>query len=362
MMRAMARGRWIASLVAVGLLGDGGVGARARKLATLPVLGELPPFSYLDQDGHRVSNVDLLGHTLVVDFIFTHCTTACPMLSAKMVMLQRKIRGSNVTFVSFSVDPAHDTPAALKDYAARWGADETRWRLLSTDARTLAQTVAKMGAILQRTGDPADPILHSSGFLLIDAGGLIRGTYDSDDGTQLMELVADLGRLASHGPKSERAAQAPEGAGTSGGAKLFVQLGCQGCHGQAQIAAPLGGLFGTQVTLTDGRKVKVDAAYLRESILDPAAKVAVGYPATMPSYAGQLSPVELASLVDYLKTLGPEPAASKPRTVAVDPVCKMELSVGPDTLTVEHGSERYHFCSEACRDKFKRDPAKYVPK
>ena len=76
--------------------------------------------------------------------------------------------------------------------------------------------------------------------------------------------------------------------------------------------------------LAGGRTVTADAAYLRESILEPAAKVVATYPAIMPSYRTQLSESELASLVEYLQSgsgLRGAIASGAGRGAAIDPVC-----------------------------------------
>ncbi len=335
---------------------------RPRAQPLLPVRAEVPSFSYLDQDRHPVSNTQLLGHVWIADFIFTHCTTACPILSAHTVLLQRKIRNPDVRFISFSVDPEHDTPEVLKEYASRWSADEGRWRLLSTSKRTLPGLIAPLGVVADETGDPDDPIIHTSAFLVVDQGGLVRGAYDSADAEDMKRLVVDVESLVRDGgSKATAKAEVPKAAmaGELNGQKLFVELGCQGCHAQAQVAIPLAGLFGSIVTLTDKRKVKVDEAYLRESIIDPSAKVVAGYLATMPSYAGQLTEAQLSALVGYLKTLDGAEVATPVHHLAVDPVCKMEISAGADVLHVEYKGKTYYFCSETCHRKFSQNPARY---
>jgi cytochrome c oxidase subunit 2 len=72
----------------------------------------------------------------------------------------------------------------------------------------------------------------------------------------------------------------------------------------------LDGLFGEPVALADGRTVIADENYLRESILNPAAKIVAGYQPLMPTYKGQLSEEELMQLIRYIKEL--EPPAGAP--------------------------------------------------
>ncbi|MBO0859369.1 MAG: cytochrome c oxidase subunit II [Chloracidobacterium sp.] len=97
-----------------------------------------------------------------------------------------------------------------------------------------------------------------------------------------------------------------EGSMASSGQKLFQQLPCAMCHktdgtGRCPV---LEGLFGKQVQLRDGRTVTVDESYVRESILDPKAKVAAGYEPIMPNFTGMLSEEQIAQLVAYIKSIG----------------------------------------------------------
>ncbi len=93
------------------------------------------------------------------------------------------------------------------------------------------------------------------------------------------------------------------------GADLFTAKNCQTCHNpnNDNLGPYLEGLFGTEETLEGGATVLVDENYLRESILDPTAKMVAGYQALMPTYQGQLNEEELAGLIQYIKTLGNEP-------------------------------------------------------
>jgi cytochrome c oxidase subunit 2 len=105
-------------------------------------------------------------------------------------------------------------------------------------------------------------------------------------------------------------AGAPEGSPAAGGAKLFQELGCITCHrGDAQARCPeLGGLFGRTVTLATGQAVTADEGYLRESILDPSAKITAGFQNIMPTYRGLVTEEGVLELIAYIKSLQAEEA------------------------------------------------------
>ena len=80
------------------------------------VFYDVPNFTLVDQDGRPFGNAQSSGHPWVADFIYTTCATQCPLMSLKMQSLQGQLP-EDVKLVSFSVDPQHDTPTVLADYA-----------------------------------------------------------------------------------------------------------------------------------------------------------------------------------------------------------------------------------------------------
>jgi cytochrome c oxidase subunit 2 len=112
----------------------------------------------------------------------------------------------------------------------------------------------------------------------------------------------DFGRwLQAQGGEETLAAQ---------GKDLFRRYGCSGCHetGGTVRAPRLEGVFGSPVPLSDGSVVVADERYVRDSILDPKAQVAAGYAPVMPTFAGQIGEDDLAKLVAYVESIGPEQA------------------------------------------------------
>ncbi len=91
------------------------------------------------------------------------------------------------------------------------------------------------------------------------------------------------------------------------GRKLFLKLQCVTCHsGNAKARAPvLENLYGQAVPLKNGQIVTADDTYLRESIVNPEAKVVLGWEPIMPTFRGQVDEEDLIKLIAYIKSLGP---------------------------------------------------------
>jgi cytochrome c oxidase subunit 2 len=90
------------------------------------------------------------------------------------------------------------------------------------------------------------------------------------------------------------------------GKQIAAERGCLRCHsldGSRFIGPTWANSFGTTRRMTDGRVVPVDEAYLTQSMMDPNADVALGYPAVMPSYQGVLSPAEISAIVELIRSL-----------------------------------------------------------
>ena len=97
-----------------------------------------------------------------------------------------------------------------------------------------------------------------------------------------------------------------DGTPAAAGAQLVQQLGCAGCHrsGGDGTGPALEGIFGHPVVLQGGQTAIVDETYIRESILNPGAKVVEGYQPLMPSYQGQASEEDILRIIEYLRSLG----------------------------------------------------------
>jgi protein SCO1/2 len=144
----------------------------------LPTIGPAPAFTLTSQDGARVSLHDFRGKVVAVTFIYTYCPDLCPMLTANMVRVQERLGsdfGSRIVFVSITVDPEHDTPEVLKQYAQDLGADLDGWVFLTADPAILRHVEGQYGVFARKTkeGDVDHTFLTS----LIDPDGILRVQY-----------------------------------------------------------------------------------------------------------------------------------------------------------------------------------------
>lgn len=165
---------------------------------------QVPSFSLTDQFGNAFGSDDLRGKIWVANFIFTHCPTRCEQLTEGMAGLQKRLRHmrDGIHLVSFSVDPEHDTPEVLAEYARKHKANQLRWRFLTGDLGTVREAVVEGFKLpMQKDDLPEDAadalltITHGTKFVLVDPALRIRGYYDTDDAS-IQELLQDIGYLS----------------------------------------------------------------------------------------------------------------------------------------------------------------------
>lgn len=157
-----------------------------------------PDFELIDQQGQPATAAMLDGRYTVVDFIFTSCPFACPAMMGRMAQVQDNLDGTGVRFASFSLDPARDTPEALREYLSNYGGDPATWTLLTGDRDTvwsivrdglkfeLEDDTATM--ITGRDGTSMANIRHPIRFFLVGPRREILGMYKSDDPESIAAL------------------------------------------------------------------------------------------------------------------------------------------------------------------------------
>ncbi len=171
----------------------------------------VPPFAFTDQNGRTVTEATVAGKVVIADFFFTRCTSICPRMTAQMQQLQFKLSKDSfddVVFLSHTVDPEHDTPQVLRDYAYKWQADTTRWLFLTGHAPDIYRQ-GNMGYLLSANADStaAEDFVHSPHFVLVDKQRHIRGMYDGTVTASVDSLVSDLKLLLKEEHLKEKAAR-----------------------------------------------------------------------------------------------------------------------------------------------------------
>jgi len=181
----MASWSLIASVCSAALIVGG-----CRSRPELPVMGAVPPFSLTSQTGAAFNSGILDGKVWVADFIFTNCPGPCPRMTSQMKRVQKAYAGnSDLKLVSFTVDPARDTPPVLSAYATQFNADLTQWTFLTGDIPALhhlSRNVFMLGDVDGKTFD------HSTRFMLVDRRGRIRGSYITAEADAITRLIADI--------------------------------------------------------------------------------------------------------------------------------------------------------------------------
>jgi len=169
----------------------------------LPLMGRAPAFALTTQDGTRLTLDDLRGKVVAVTFIYTSCADTCPILTTKMAVLQARLGGDfgqRVFFASITVDPERDTPAALKSYAVRHGADLRGWVFLTGTPAEIRQIAKRYGVYHQKLA--RGNVDHTFLTSLVDSSGILRVQYlgvrfDPD------EMLRDLRSLVREGQAAD---------------------------------------------------------------------------------------------------------------------------------------------------------------
>ena len=145
-------------------------------------------FALTERGGATVRASDLRGKVWVASFVFTRCTSGCPQVTETMKRLQKDFaRYPDVRLVTFTVDPEHDDPDELKEYAAAFGADSKKWLFLTGPEKAVYRLLRegfKVGAAQNQGKErtPGNEVTHSTKLVLVDRDGLIRGYYDGMPG------------------------------------------------------------------------------------------------------------------------------------------------------------------------------------
>jgi protein SCO1 len=170
--------------------------------------------SLINQLGDTVSLDDIKGRVMVVDFFFTRCGSICPKLTKNMAKLHNAIKlrddkkmidTSFVQFISFTVDPDHDSATVLKKYADRFGVNHDIWWMLTGNKKTIYDFAFEELKVDKYSDEPINPdFVHTSRFTLLDKDRVVRGYYNGLDSMDMMRLGEDVVYLSLERDKKKK--------------------------------------------------------------------------------------------------------------------------------------------------------------
>ncbi len=185
-------------LAVLALVGAGALAAAltacSRPAHAFEILGSIPQFELTAQDGRHFDSQALAGKIWVADFIYTTCPGPCPRMTSQMHDVQSALEQvPDVRLVSFTIDPANDTPAVLSAYAKVHGASPANWYFLTGPVATLQM----LDRDAFKLGNIDGTMQHSTRFTLVDRQGRIRGYYDTSDASSIPKIISDVKALAA---------------------------------------------------------------------------------------------------------------------------------------------------------------------
>ena len=171
---------------------DFGEGIRIPAPSNKLHLGDLvPDFELIDQDGHPARLSDTRGTVTAVNFIYTRCPMpdVCPRLSANFAYLSKKLPEARL--LTITLDPGHDTPEVLREYASHFNRQQEHWRFLTGDESKIREIGGLFGLVYW----PEDGVItHTSSTAVIGPDGRLRAVVEGTSyrADQLLALVTSF--------------------------------------------------------------------------------------------------------------------------------------------------------------------------
>lgn len=139
-----------------------------------------PHFKFVNQHGDTITDQDYKGKVYVVEFFFSTCPSICPIMNKNLVEVQNELKNEDdFGIASFSIDPEHDTPEVLNDYAEEYGITSPNWNLMTGDKQKIYHLANKEFGLYAGENDQLPGgFAHQGLFVLVDKDGYIRSRKD----------------------------------------------------------------------------------------------------------------------------------------------------------------------------------------
>jgi len=165
----------------------------------LPVLGEpghvAGAFSFVNQDGERVTEKSVRNKVTVAEYFFTSCPSICPVMNSNMKDVYEKFKTNpGFMILSHTVDPERDSVSVLKKYSRRYDAESPGWQFLTGSKDSLYQSASK--DYLLAVEDSSDSnFIHTQYVALLDKKRQIRGFYDFTNKENVAKVIEAIRQL-----------------------------------------------------------------------------------------------------------------------------------------------------------------------
>ena len=165
----------------------------------LPVLNKVQSFSFLDQNGDRITNKEVEGKVYIAEFFFTTCPGICPKMNTNLRPVYEKYKNEpNFLILSHSVNPSTDSVGRLKKYADSLGVDAHHWIFL-TGKKDSLYLAARTSYLLDDPKNNFSPLedqfIHTQFFALVDKKGQVRSIIDGLKKEELAEMQKQIDEL-----------------------------------------------------------------------------------------------------------------------------------------------------------------------
>jgi len=165
----------------------------------LPVLSDVQPFSFTNQEGKTITDKDVQGKVYVAEYFFTTCKGICPKMNNNLVQVYQVYRNDpDFRILSHTVDPETDSVQRMKHYADSVGADPKNWWFL-TGRKDSLYKAARVSYLLD---DPKnnnisteEQFIHTQFFAVVDRNGQVRKIYDGLKKDEINALKEDIKQL-----------------------------------------------------------------------------------------------------------------------------------------------------------------------
>jgi len=166
-----------------------------------PPINTIRPFSFINQDGQRLNDSNMLGKVYAVEYFYTTCPGICPRMNKNMRKVYDELnKESDFIILSLTCDPKTDSAAKLKQYADSMQVDTQKWIFL-TGRKDSLYSAARLSFSID---DPAnivrneeDDFMHSQNWALVNRKGEVVGIFDGLKKGEVKDLIKKAKRLLS---------------------------------------------------------------------------------------------------------------------------------------------------------------------